>query len=354
MSDNIVELKSIMKRFPGVLALEDVDFIVKRGEVHGLVGENGAGKSTLLKVLSGLYKRDAGSVVIDKEEVEDLDVAGAIHRGIRMLAQNPEVLPTLSVAENIFIEDLPLRRGFLDNAKMYKLATEALERIDINLDPRARMETLTFLQQKIVLLARALWYGVKILILDEPTASLTAHEIGLLFTHVRELNKMGTTVIYVSHYLEEVFEICDKVTILREGKKVVTDDVKNMDINQLVRYMIGKDINLFPKLDHNPGKKVLEVKNMFKKGMYSDISFSVREGEIVCLAGIKGSGKEDVIDGLFGFTPCDSGDIYIDGEKLSRVSGDTAFEKGILLLPADRLMHGLFLNQAVRNSKSPM
>ncbi|MCL4377524.1 MAG: sugar ABC transporter ATP-binding protein [Actinobacteria bacterium] len=343
----MISMEGIVKVFPGVVALDHVDFFVKKGEIHGLVGENGAGKSTLLKILSGLYEKDAGRILIEGEEIQNLNVSNAINHGIRMLAQNPEILPSLSVAENIFIESLPLKNGLINNKKLNDLATQALSRIDMKLDPRRKMETLTFLQQKIVLIAKALWYGVKILILDEPTASLTFYETRLLFDHIKELNKMGTSIIYVSHYLEEVFEICNRVTVFREGKNIATEKIENIDISQLVRYMIGKDVDLFQPLSHKPQDKVLEAFNISKKGKYSDVSFYVKRGEIISLSGLKGSGKEDVVSGLFGFHKIDSGKIYIDGMEITKVSCDVVFKKGILLLPADRLVNGLFLNLTV-------
>ena len=344
---NIIEMQGIIKRFPGVLAIDDVDFNVEKGQIHGLVGENGAGKSTLLKILAGLYKHDKGMITVDKEKIDYLDVGSAINKGIRLLAQNPEIFPSLSVAENIFMEDLPLRGGLLDNNKLYSMASEALLRIDLKIDPRVKMETLTFLQQKIVLLAKALWFNVKILILDEPTAALTLHEKVLLFKYIRELNKQGATIIYVSHYLEEVFEICDVVTVLREGKKVITELVKDLDINKLVKYMIGKDIYLFPKKKHSTGGNIFEVLNLSMKGKLSDVSFNVKRGEIISLAGIKGSGKEDIIDAIFGFKAYQSGEIIINGKKIGKASTDSIFKKGTLLLPADRLNFGLFLSNSV-------
>jgi ABC-type sugar transport system ATPase subunit len=344
---NIIEMTGITKRFPGVLALDDVDFNVENGQVHGLVGENGAGKTTLLKVLAGLYKHDKGTIVVDTEKIDSLDVGSAINRGIRLLAQNPEIYPSLSVAENIFMEDLPLKGGMLDSRRLYASASDALLRIDLKIDPRVNMETLSFLQQKIVLLAKALWFDVKILILDEPTAALTSHEKELLFKYIKELNKQGTTIIYVSHYLEEVFEICDVVTVLREGKKIVTESVKDLDINGLVRYMIGKDVHLFPTKKHDTKGNVLEVSNLSMKGKLNDVSFSVKKGEIISLAGIKGSGKEDVVDAIFGFENYQSGEIKIDGKEIGKASTDNIFKKGTLLLPADRLNFGLFLSNTV-------
>ena len=264
---NIVELVGITKKFPGVLALDDVSFNVKKGEVHGLVGENGAGKSTLIKIISGFYKYDKGTIVLDKEKIETLDIKGAIDRGIRLLAQSPEIFPSLSVAENIFIEDLPLIGGMINNGRLYSLASQALQRIGLKIDPSVKMETLTFLQKKVVLLAKALWYDAKVLILDEPTVALTSYEIDLLFKYINELNKKGATVIYVSHYLEEVYEICDVVTVLREGKKIITERVKDLDINKLVKHMVGKDVDLFPVKSHKiAGNNVFEVSNLSMKG----------------------------------------------------------------------------------------
>src|SRR5919197_2223976 len=297
----LVVLHGITKRFPGVLAVDDVDLEIARGEVHVVAGENGAGKSTLMKLLSQVERPDAGSVTMDGTEVDFHGPRHAQALGIAMVHQEFALAPHLSVAENLFLGREPGRGGFVSRRAELRDAGALLERVGLELDPRRLVGTLTVAQQQLVEIAKALAIEARVVILDEPTATLTEAEIDELFTVIRSLKGHGIAVLYISHRLDEIFRISDRVTVMRDGAVVATTPTAELDEEALVRQMVGRDIeNLYPKPEVRSGETVPRVERLTRAGVLADCSFSVRAGEIVGFAGLVGAGRTELARAVFG------------------------------------------------------
>jgi ribose transport system ATP-binding protein/rhamnose transport system ATP-binding protein len=344
-----VSVRDLTKSFPGVQALAGVSLSVMPGEIHALLGENGAGKSTLGKIIGGVYQRDAGEVLLDGKPLDHIDEAAAGALGIAIVHQEGSLVPQLTVAENIFAGRQPV--GFfntVDRKEMYRRTVALMKDLGVAIDPAAQVRALSAAQAQVVEIAKALSRELKLLILDEPTASLTLTETGHLFVLVRRLAASGVAVIYVSHRLAEIFELCDRVTVLKDGKVTGTRKVSGTTQDELIRLMVGRDV-LFARsaTPPSPGETVLEVERLSAPPHVADVSFKVREGEIVCLAGLVGSGRSEACETIFGARARTGGTVKLKG-KAVRFSGPwDAVGAGVGMMPEDRKEAGLFLDQSV-------
>nr|WP_273847436.1 sugar ABC transporter ATP-binding protein [Rubrobacter calidifluminis] len=337
---SLLEMRGITKRFPGVVALDGVDFDLKASEVHVLLGENGAGKSTLIKILSGAYQPDEGEIYLDGRRVT-LSSAVAERLGISTIYQEFNLVPQLTVAENIFLGRQPRRFGLVDRRRMLADAHALLDRLGVRVSPDARVERLGVAQQQMVEIAKALSLDTRILIMDEPTSALSGEEITRLFETIRSLRQEGVGIIFISHRLEEVAEIGDRVTVLRDGKKIGECGALT-DPSRLVRMMVGRSIeNQFPRRRSRVGDTLLEVKGLSREGIFRDISFQVRSGEVVGLAGIVGAGRTELVRSVFGADPFDSGEVLVGGRRLRSGEVEEAGKAGLGFVPENRRDQGI-------------
>ena len=337
----LLEMRGITKRFPGVTALDGVDFELEKGEVHVILGENGAGKSTLIKMLSGAYHPDEGEILLDGQRVEISSAAVAQSKGISTIYQEFNLVPQLTVAENIFLGRQPRRFGIIDRSQMRDEAQELLERIKVRVNPDATVSTLGVAQRQMVEITKALSLDARILIMDEPTASLSGQEVERLFEIVRGLKEEEVGVIFISHHLEEVTEIGDRVTVLRDGK-MVGQVPATTDHQELVRMMVGRSIeDQFPRRRPEVGEVLLDVKDLSREGVLHDISFQVRAGEVVGIAGIVGAGRTELARAIFGADPLDSGEVWVEGHRIERFDPREAKHSGIGFITEDRQGQGI-------------
>jgi ABC-type sugar transport system ATPase subunit len=351
----ILELEHITKLFPGVRALDDVQFKMRPGEVHALLGENGAGKSTLIKIISGVYKPDKGEIRVDGKTVMFNHPREAQAYGIATIYQELSLYPELSVAENIFMGHAPRNRlGMIDWGEMRAQAREILDSLNIHdMDVTRKVGTMTVGNRQRVEIAKALSLNARILIMDEPTASLTEADVERLFNIVRLLRERGVGIIYISHRLQEVFELADRVTVLRDGEYVGTKPVSETSESDLIAMMVGRTIDdLFPKLPAEIKEPVLEVRNLWHKPLTRGVSFQLRAGEIVGLAGLVGSGRSELAQVIFGFTPADSGEIILNGRSVQINNPGQAMKLGIAYVPEDRGTQGLIRQMKIRENVS--
>jgi ribose transport system ATP-binding protein len=340
----VLEVENVSKSFPGVKALDGVSFNLRKGEVHALVGENGAGKSTLMKILSGVYQADEGTIRYKGKEVSFRDVTQASQAGIGIIYQELNLIPHLSVAANIFIGREPLTKfGMLDEKKMNADAVAALGRLNIRLDPTITLNKLPISKQQMVEIAKVISSDSEVLIMDEPTSALTEAEIDELFTVIHALRDHGVAIIYISHRLDELKHIVDRITIFRDGHSVSTDDFSAIGPVEIVNRMVGRKIeNKFPPKQNAPTtEKLLEVRNIRRKGILHDISFDLYRGEILGLAGLMGAGRSELGRAIFGADPIDSGEVIMKGRKLSLKSPSDAINAGIAYLSENRKEEGL-------------
>ena len=347
MAETVLELKGISKSFPGVKALQDVHFDLWRGEIHALMGENGAGKSTFIKVVTGVHQPDGGQVLLDGVPVRIEGPKDSQRLGIAAIYQHVTCFPDLSVTENIFLGHETVRPVLrnIDWRQLHRRAKDLLRQLDADFDPRTTMGNLSVAQQQIVEIAKALSTGARIIIMDEPTAPLTARESEDLYRITEGLRDQGASIIFISHRLEDVFRLASRVTVLRDSRYVGTWEVGRLRREDLVRAMVGREINqLFPKRAAAIGDEVLRVEGLSRTGFFEDVSFSVRRGEIVALTGLIGAGRTEVCEAIYGVARPDRGRVLLDGEEL-QVSGPAqALERGIGYLPEDRLRQGLILD----------
>jgi rhamnose transport system ATP-binding protein len=351
--ETILKLSEISKSFAGVHALKGVSFDLKAGEVHALVGENGAGKSTLIKVVTGAHAPDEGTLEVRGQLIEANNPVRARGLGIAAIYQQPALFPDLTVAENIAIGlEPPGPWRIVRWGDRRRRARKLLERIGASIDPETEVRRLTMPEQQLVEIARALGAEARILIMDEPTASLTDQEVDRLFRVVRDLKSHGVGIIYISHRLEELPQVADRVTALRDGSLVGTRPMGQVDRGELIRMMVGRELSaVFPKIQIDPGEVVLEVKGLgCKASGVHDVSFQVREGEMLGLAGLIGAGRTELARVLFGLTPADSGTILLDGEEVVIDSPGLAVESGIAFVPEDRRRHGVILEMSVASN----
>ena len=350
MGGQLLEMRSISKQFPGVQALKDVSIDLVAGEVLGVVGENGAGKSTLIKILAGDYGMDAGEILINGQKAVFRSPSDASSQGIRVLYQELITLDTLTVAENLFVGHLPTRKGtgLLDWRETNENARAVLRRMKIDLDPRTIVGDLTVHQKQVLEIAKAIHKKATILVMDEPTAALGEEDTQSLFGIIRSLKEQGVGVIYISHRLKEVFEITDRVTVLRDGQKIGTVRTNQASMVQLIGMMVGRELtDFYPKREVPIGETLLEVRDLTIKGIVEKISFSLHRGEIVGLFGLLGSGRMNVLRALYGLDSYDGGTIVVEGQQVSISGPDGALSQGIGYMPIDRKLEGLALGLPV-------
>jgi ribose transport system ATP-binding protein len=344
--NNIFELRHISKIFPGVVALDNVDLNIKEGEIHVIVGENGAGKSSLIKILCGIYFPDDGEITYKGAPYAPSSPLDAIQAGIRVVYQEFNLLSYLSVAENIFFEKLPQKAGLVDYGTLYRETEKLLETVGLKISPRTPVELLGVAQMQLIEIAKALSSQSKVLILDEPTATLTSKEIGTLFQIIRNLKNNGVTIIYISHRLQETFEIGDRITVLRNGSKMGTKPAKEITIPEIVKMMVGRSMEKeYPFNDEfKPQGKLMEVQNLKYKGNQHAVSFCVRKGEMLGISGLVGSGRTETMRAIFGADRKEGGRVFIKGEEIKIKTPRDAVRNGICLLTEDRKNQGLILD----------
>jgi rhamnose transport system ATP-binding protein len=343
-----IELRGISKQFGATAALTDVSLDLLPGEVHALVGENGAGKSTLVKILAGVHQPDGGTILLDGTPIQLHGPAQSRGLGIAVVHQEPRLFPDLSVAENVFIGHAPSGvMGSIDWRAMRKAAQALFTELDVQLDAGAPVRGLSMADQQLIEIAKALSVEARVLILDEPTASLSAHEVERLFTIVRRLRDRGVAILFVSHRLDEVFALCDRATVFRDGRHVITAPTASLTTADLIRHMVGRTVSLFPKVENPIGDVLLEVSNLTRVGVFRDVSFTVRAGEIVGLAGLVGAGRSEVARVLFGIDRRDGGEVRLEGRAVDFAAPSAAMTAGIAYLPEDRHQQGLVLDFSI-------
>ena len=353
MNETILKVSGITKRFGGVCALSDVSLELKRGEIHCLVGGNGSGKSTLIKIISGFYQPDKGSIVLDSEPVTRQSTTSAIKSGIQVIYQDLSVFPNLSVAENIcIVHNKAENKQTVNWRKLRTAAAGALKEIGADIPLSERLENLSVADRQLVAIARAVLSNPKLLIMDEATTALTRKEIDKLFGVIKSLKQKGVAVLFVSHKLDEVFEIADRFTVLRNGKNVISDAASNADYEKMVYYMSERTLSgqLFRAEVNADDEPLFSVQHLFLKNGFSDISFQVFPGEVLGITGLLGSGRTQLVKSLFGMPKADSGDIFIKGKHVQINSPSDAIRNNIAYVPEDRLTEGLFLYQSIRDN----
>jgi rhamnose transport system ATP-binding protein len=345
----LLVLERATKSFGAVKALEDGSITLLSGEAHALLGENGAGKSTLVKILAGVHLPDSGRLLLDGAEVTFTGPAAAQTAGISIIYQEPTLFPDLTVAENIFIGRQPLQAGRrIDRGRMNDEAADTFRRLGVAIDPRRPARGLSVADQQMVEIAKALSFSARIFVMDEPTAALSSAEVERLFDVVRTLRKQGAAVLFISHRLEEVFAICQRVTIMRDGRFVRTDPVEDLTVDAIIRSMVGRDLSaLFPKTPTPPGDAVLQVERLTREGVFTDVSFDVHAGEIVALAGLVGAGRSEVARAIFGIDRRDAGTVRINGRELPAASPIAAMDAGVGFVPEDRRQQGLVMDLGI-------
>lgn len=348
-----VEVKNITKTFPGVLALDNVSLQIPKGQVHAICGENGAGKSTLMKILGGVYDADTGDLLINGEKKTIRNVAESRAAGISVVYQEFNLVNELTVAENLFITELPSIKGVgvVKSAELNQRAKDLLDDYNINISPKEYVKNLSVAQQQMVEIAKALSHNSEILIMDEPTGTLSTDEVENLYAITRRLKKENKTVLYISHRLKEIFDICDAVSILRDGKYIGTKLIEDIDSEGIVKMMVGRNIdNYYSHTESEVGEVVLEVKNLTKEGVFENISFQLRKGEILGVSGLMGSGREEILKAIYGLIPYDSGEIYLHGKKIHNNNPRQAISRGFAFLTEDRKEAGIFELMTVREN----
>ena len=351
MSEVIVSMRGICKSFPGVVALDNVDFELRSGEVMALLGENGAGKSTLVKILSGVYERDSGELEILGEKYGNLTPKQAQSLGVAIIHQELNMCRHLTVAENMFLGREKSKFGVLSNAVMEAEAKRILDDLKMDIDPGQVVGDLTISKQQMVEIAKALSINARILIMDEPTSSLTSKEIDDLFRIIRTLKASGHGIVYISHRLEELQHIADRVMVMRDGQYIASMNYADTTIDKIITYMIGRELKeKFPRVSCEKGKEVFSVKHLNAGKMVRDISFSLYEGEIVGVAGLVGAGRTEMTRAVFGIDPKESGEIILDGKQIKISAPHDAIKQGVVLAPEDRKKDGICTKLSLRHN----
>jgi rhamnose transport system ATP-binding protein len=346
VAESILELRHITKTFPGVRALDDVQFTLERGEIHALIGENGAGKSTLIKVITGVYEPDGGEILLEGKPIRFHGPADSQRAGIAAIYQHVTCYPDLSVTENIFIGHEKIHRltRMIDWKDLHGRAEELLRRLDADFSPRTIMGNLSVAQQQIVEIAKALSTNARIIIMDEPTAPLTARESEDLYRLTEGLRDEGASIIFISHRLEDMYRLASRVTVFRDARYVGTWPLNAVRREDLIMSMVGREITqFFPKRSVAIGEEILSVRNLSRTGYFKDVSFSVHKGEILAITGLIGAGRTEVCEAIYGVTHPDSGEIILDGKRIHVANASQSIRQGIGYLPEDRLRQGLVL-----------
>ena len=346
----ILEMKNITKIFPGVVALEDVNFQLNKGEVHILLGENGAGKSTLIKTISGAYRQDRGKIFFEGKEIEIHSPKYAMDIGISTIYQEFNLVSELTVCQNIFLGREIYKGIFIDWGKMRSEADKLFKMLEVDISSTDKISSLSVSKMQMVEIAKALYFNSKIVILDEPTSALTNEDKERLFKIIRDLKKKGIGIIYISHRLEELFEIGDRVTVLRDGQYVSTHSISEVTTDSLIQMMVGREIvDQFPRNYCNPGEVVLEVRNLSSKGNFKNVSFQLHKGEILGISGLIGAGRTELVKAIFGALKIESGQILLGGKEF-KPKPNSSVEKGIAFIPEDRKNEGLCLKLSVHEN----
>ncbi|TFC18391.1 sugar ABC transporter ATP-binding protein [Cryobacterium glucosi] len=344
-----LELRGVAKAFGSVVALTSADLTVHMNSIHALVGENGAGKSTLVKIVAGLYQRDAGDFLLRGESVDFRSTAEAKAAGIAVIYQEPTLFPDLSVTENIFMGRQPTQRfGRIDRKAMRAEAEELFTRLAVRIDPDRPAEGLSIADQQIIEIAKAISVDARVLIMDEPTAALSGVEVDRLFAVARSLRDEGRALVFISHRFDEVFALCDTITVMRDGQYISTDAIQSTSVDEIVRRMVGREVtDLFPKEVAPVGDVLLEVEGLTSAGVFHDVSFTVRSGEIVGLSGLVGAGRSEIVRAVFGVDRYDSGAVRMHGKSVPKLNPTAAMAAGMALVPEDRRKQGLVLESSV-------
>jgi len=349
----ILKMSNISKRFPGVIALKNVSLNVKRGEILALVGENGAGKSTLIKILAGVYSKDAGDIIFDGQRVEILSPHHSHQLGISVIFQELNMFPNLSVAENIFAGREKSQGGFINYFQTNHQAWSLMQRVGLNCDPETLVCNLPVSQRQMVEVAKALSLQAKLIIMDEPTSSLTERETQLLFKIIKNLKAAGVSVIFITHRLDEIFEVADRVHVLRDGVNAGVIERPDLTEEKMIQLMVGRELkNIFPKTDAKIGEEILKVKNLTTPSVLKNISFELKKGEILGVAGLVGAGRTELMRAIFGLDPFSRGEIHINGRPVRISSPEDAIKEGIAFVTEDRRLQGLILGMSVRENGS--
>ena len=348
MSEYILEMRNIVKEFPGVRALKGVDLMVRPGTVHTLMGENGAGKSTLMKCLIGIHRPTSGEITFDGKKVEFGSPIESLRAGISMIHQELSPVPERPVCENLWMGRIPKKGLLIDYKKMRDDAKELFDRLGLDLDPDAKMGDLTVAKMQMVEIAKAVSYNSKVVIMDEPTSALTESEVEHLFRIIEDLKKKNVAVIYISHKMDEIFRISDDITVYRDGEYVATDRAANLDVNKVIKLMVGREMtSMFPKVTVPIGDVVLKVEGLSSGKAFHDVSFELHRGEILGLAGLVGAGRTEIVETIFGMRTRTAGKIIKDGKELSIKCPEDAIKNKIGLLTEDRRLNGIIGLQSV-------
>lgn len=348
----LLELRNVSKSFGVVRALSDVELTLEAGSIHALVGENGAGKSTLVKIIGGVHAPDSGEVLIDGEPIDFRSTAASKDAGVAVIYQEPTLFPDLSVAENIFAGRQPYTAyGTIDRARMRRETRELIERLGVRIHPDREARGLSIADQQTVEIAKAISLNARVLIMDEPTAALSGVEVDRLMGIARQLRDEGKGVIFISHRFDEVFSLCDTITVMRDGAYVSTDNISDVTVDDIIRRMVGRSVeNLFPKLETEVGDVVLEVEGLSRAGVFDDINFTVRSGEIVCLAGLVGAGRTEIARAVFGVDKYDAGKVRLKGRDVPPHKPAKAMSLGMGFVPEDRRKQGLAMTAGVQSN----
>lgn len=345
---SLLDMKQIIKSFNGVEVLHGIDFSLRAGTVHALMGENGAGKSTLMKVLAGVHKCDDGEIWLKGKKTEIQSPRHAQELGIAMIHQELSPVPEMTVAENIFLGREPRKGLFVDYKKMYTDTEKLLGEMKVRVSPRAKIGRLKVADQQLIEISKAISLNADIIVMDEPTSAITDQEVEILFKTIADLKKKGTGIIYISHKMDEIFQIADDITVLRDGTYVNSWEAKDIDNNTLIKNMVGRELNeIFPKIKVPAKDVVMEVRHFTKENQFEDISFLVREGEILGIAGLIGAGRTELMNAIFGLEKPDSGEVFFEGRKVEIRRPSDAIRHGIAYVTEDRKNEGLVLEMGV-------
>jgi len=348
MTESILEMRNIVKTFPGVKAVDNVTFKVRPATVHALVGENGAGKSTLMKVLAGEHIADSGDIFFDGKKVEISTTQDAFDVGISTVYQELNLVPEMTIAENMFLGREPVKQFIINDKFINQEAKKYIKSVGLNYAPETKLGNLSVAAQQMIEIAKGINRGSKLIVLDEPTSAITDAEVDTLFSLVNELKAKGITFIYISHKMDEIFSLCDDVTVMRDGLHVETRPIAGLDKDGLVALMVGRELSdLFPKEDIPIGEEVFRVENLTIDGLFSDVSFAVRKGEILGISGLMGAGRTEVSRAIFGLDAITSGKMFLEGKEFSPKSTRDAIRNGIAYVPEDRKLHGLCLERSI-------
>ncbi|MCX0501013.1 galactose/methyl galactoside ABC transporter ATP-binding protein MglA [Erwinia billingiae] len=341
----LLEMTDVSKSFPGVKALDNVNLKIRPHSVHALMGENGAGKSTLLKCLFGIYSKDTGSILFQGKEIDYKSSKEALENGVSMVHQELNLVLQRTVMDNMWLGRYPRKGIFVDHDKMYRDTKAIFDELDIDIDPRDKVINLSVSQMQMIEIAKAFSYDAKIVIMDEPTSSLTEKEVNHLFTIIRKLKDRGCGIVYISHKMEEIFQLCDEITILRDGQWIVTQPLEGLDMDKIISMMVGRSLNQrFPDKTNVPGETILEVRNMtsLRQPSIRDISFDLRKGEILGIAGLVGAKRTDIVETLFGIREKSGGTIKLHGKKINNHSANEAINHGFALVTEERRATGIY------------